>query len=75
VKWWVVETWVDGKRWREVAREEDNEQLNSKWFTGTFAIAGGGECRFIRLVNIGRNYRGDDCLSISAWDIFRSLIE
>jgi hypothetical protein len=38
-------------------------------------VAGGGECRFIRLVNVGKNHFGDDQLNISAWEIFGSLIE
>jgi hypothetical protein len=72
---WLVETSADGKNWREVAREENNRQLDGLWFTGTFAVAGGGECRFIRLVNIGRNRQGYDTLAISAWEIFGSLFE
>jgi hypothetical protein len=74
-KSWLVETSADGESWREVAREEDNEQLNGKWFAGTFAVAGDGECRFIRLVNIGRNHWGSDQIVISAWEIFGSLVE
>jgi hypothetical protein len=64
LKSWLVETSADGENCREVAREEDNEQLNDPNFTGTFAVAGGGECRFIRLVNIGRNHLGNDFLAI-----------
>jgi hypothetical protein len=75
LKSWVIETSTDGENWREVAHEEDNKQLNGKWFTATFAVAGGEECRFIRLVNIGRNHFGDDSLWISAWEIFGNLIE
>jgi hypothetical protein len=75
LKSWLVETSADGQNWREVAREENNEQLNGSRFTGTFAVARGGECRFIRLVNIGKNHRKDDRLKISAWEIFGSLIE
>jgi hypothetical protein len=75
LKSWLVETSADGEIWREVAREEDNEQLNGCGFTGTFAMAVGGECRFIRLVNIGRNHYGNDSLRITAWEIFGSLIE
>jgi hypothetical protein len=72
---WLVETSLDGKDWREVAREENNKQLNGTYFTATFAVAGGGECRFIRLVNISRNDFGNDSLSVSAWEMFGSLIE
>jgi hypothetical protein len=75
LKSWVVETSADGESWRAVASEENNEQLNGIYFTGTFAVADGGECRFIRLVNIGRNHRGGDSICISAWEIFGSLIE
>jgi hypothetical protein len=75
LKSWLVETSVDGENWREVAREEENKQLDGEWFTGTFPVAGGGECRFIRLVNIGRNYAGNDALMISAWETFGNLIE
>jgi hypothetical protein len=75
LKLWLVETSTDGENWREVAREEDNKQLNGSRFIATFPVAGGGECRFIRLVNIGRNHVGSDQLVISAWEIFANLIE
>jgi hypothetical protein len=42
LKVWLLETSTDGQSWREIAREQDSEQLNRRWFTGTFAIAGGG---------------------------------
>jgi hypothetical protein len=74
LKSWLVETSMDGENWQEVAREENNK-LNGKWFTATFAVAGGGECRFIRLVNIGRNHAGYDQLWISAWEIFGGLVD
>jgi hypothetical protein len=66
---------VHGATWWEVDPREDSKSLNGKWFTGTFAIAGAGECRFIRLVNIGKNYFRDDHLCISAWEIFGSLVD
>jgi hypothetical protein len=75
LKSWLVETSADGKKWREVAHKEGNTQLNGRYFTGTFAVAGRGECQFIRLVNIGRNHSGSDCLAISAWEIFDGLQE
>jgi hypothetical protein len=75
LKSWLVETSMEGENWQVVAREEDNKQLNGFRFTGTFPVAGGGECRFIRLVNIGRNHYRYDCIFITAWEIFGSLIE
>jgi hypothetical protein len=75
LKSWLIETSADGESWREVSRRENNERLNGRHFTGTFAVAGGGECRFIRLVNISRNHWGWDQLRISAWEIFGGLAE
>jgi hypothetical protein len=75
LKSWLVETSADGENWREVDHKENNKQLNGAFRTGTFALTGGGECRFIRLVNIGRNHNGNDILSISAWEIFGRLFE
>jgi hypothetical protein len=75
LKSWLVETSADGESWRGIAREENNRQLNNSHSAGTFAVAGCRECRFTRLVNIGRNHSGNDQLAISAWEIFRSLIE
>jgi hypothetical protein len=75
LKSWLVETSTDGKNWQEVAREEENKQLNGVYFTATFPVSGGGECRCIRLVNIGRNHWGSDRLAITAWEIFGNLIE
>jgi hypothetical protein len=72
---WPVETSADRKSWREVDHQENNAQLNGWHFTGTFPVAGGGECRFIRLVNIGRNHCRNDQLRISDWGIFGGLIE
>jgi hypothetical protein len=75
LKSWLVETSVGGEDWRELAHEEDSERLNGEFFPGIFAAAGGEECRFIRLVNIGRNHGGYDQLVISAWEIFGGLVE
>jgi hypothetical protein len=70
-----VETLADGETWRAVAREKHNQNLKGSMFTGIFSTPGGGECRFIRLVSIGTNHFGDDCLEITAWEIFGSLFE
>jgi hypothetical protein len=75
LKSWLIQTSTDGVSWWKVACEKGNEQLNGKRFTCTFPVAGGGVCRFIRLVNMGKNHHGSDQLVISAWEIFGSLIE
>jgi hypothetical protein len=75
LKSWLVETSADGQTWQEVDHRENNEQLNHPNCAGTFAVAGGVECRFIRLVNIGKNHNNNDTLMISAWEIFGTLLE
>jgi hypothetical protein len=47
LKSWLIETSADGENWREVAREENNEQLNGHFYTATFAVAGGGKCTIV----------------------------
>jgi hypothetical protein len=66
---------VEGRSWREVDHQGDNTHLKGVYFTATLAVAGGGECRFIRLANIAKNHFGVDNLVVSAWEIFGSIIE
>jgi hypothetical protein len=72
---WLVKSSADGKDWQMVDHKENSEGLNGKPFTRTFAVAPGRPCRFIRLVNIGRSHSGDDRLSLSAFELFGSLLE
>jgi hypothetical protein len=65
----------DAWNWREVAPEEGTEQLHGSYFTATFVVTGGRECRFIWLMTIGGNHHGNNAFGISAWEIFGSLIE
>jgi hypothetical protein len=57
----LVETPADGQSF-----PEDNRQLNGGHCVATFAVAGGGQCRVIRLVNFGKNHYGSDKRLISA---------
>jgi hypothetical protein len=66
---------VDGKSWTQIDSKEGNDELNARQQTRTYAVAGGRECRFIRLANIGRNHNGCDALCVDAWEIFGTLIE
>jgi hypothetical protein len=75
MKSWLLATSADGKNWRDVDSKDNSQGLNGKWYTDTFMVAGAGEHRLIRLVNIGRNHFEDDQLRIFAWEIFGSLID
>jgi hypothetical protein len=74
LKSWQVETSVDGVTWREVDHREDSATLNGQYFVGIFAVAGGEGCRFVRLVNIGRNHARYDNIHVTGWEIFGSLL-
>jgi hypothetical protein len=49
---------ADGESWQSVNHKEDNK-LDCRSFTATFAPTGGGQCRFARCVNISRNPFGN----------------
>jgi hypothetical protein len=70
-----VETSTDGESWREIANEEDNQQLKGGLFIVTFDAVNGRECRYVRLVNIGRNHGGNDDICIAVWEIFGRFVE
>jgi hypothetical protein len=69
-----LEISLDGQNWTVIDHREDNSELNGWKVTKTFSVAATAPCRFVRLVNIGKNHAGGDCLNISAWEIFGSLI-
>jgi hypothetical protein len=75
LKSWVVETSADGCEWQQIDHKEGSDELKGDKVTSTFAVSGAGPCRFIRLVQIGRNHFGTSRLFLSAWEIFGSLLE
>jgi hypothetical protein len=75
LKSWIVETSVDGNNWSPIDSQKDNNDLNGKRAMRAFPVAAAGPCRFIRLVNVGRNHFGTDCLRIETWEVFGSPIE
>jgi hypothetical protein len=72
---WLVETSNDATVWKEIDRQEGTLELKGQNVTKTFETVNDDPCRFVRLVNIGRNHAGNDSLAISRFDIFGSLIE
>jgi hypothetical protein len=75
LKSWIVEVSEDGEEWSEVDEREDNSDVNETDVTGLFSVARKEVGRFVRLVNIGRDHSEDDCLCISAWEVFGTLLE
>jgi hypothetical protein len=75
LKSWLVELSSDGTNWTEIDRRENNPELNDRNVTRTFPVSKSKDGRFIRIVNIGRNHHGNDCLSISGFEVFGTLID
>jgi hypothetical protein len=74
LKNWVVEVSGDGNKWTQIDTKEDNADLNGPHRVGTFPVTTSEPWQFIRLVNIGRNWFGNDSLYLSMFEIFGSLI-
>jgi hypothetical protein len=72
---WLVETSVNGVDWTTVDYQDTNSDLNGKNLTRLFAVKQTGECRLVRLVNIGRNHAGTDEMCVSAFELFGTVIE
>jgi hypothetical protein len=75
LKSWIVESSLDGVSWREIDSKEGSKALNTPEVTRVFSVSGSSPCRFVRLVNVGRNHFGSSQLSIEAWEIFGGLVE
>jgi hypothetical protein len=75
LKSWLVEVSMDGKNWVEVDHKENNSELNAMNVTRVFEVSRSEMCRFVKLVNIGRNHFNNDQIVISSFEIFGSLFE
>jgi hypothetical protein len=75
LKSWIVESSLDGEDWAEIDRRTDNYDLCQDSPVVAFDVSNSAECRFIRLTQIGENHNGDDHLSISAFELFGTLLE
>jgi hypothetical protein len=76
LKSWVIESSLDGEGWTEIDRKTNNQDFKAHaWETASFAVSKSAECRFIRLTQTGKRHYPDDCLSISAFELFGTLLE
>jgi hypothetical protein len=75
LKSWIIEVSVDGQHWTKIGHWENNSDLNKENTTCVFPVTEGEICRFLRLVNIGKNHFGHDMLAIAGFEVFDTLIE
>ena len=74
-KSWTLEVSSDGEKWSIVDRRENNEDLNFPYVARNFALSAHPteKFRFVRLRQTGKNHSGNDCLCISALELFGEL--
>jgi hypothetical protein len=70
MKSWAVEGSDDGASWTEIDRRENNSDLNGERDVKTFAICQSRSFGRIRLFQTGPNHRGNNCLILSAFELF-----
>jgi hypothetical protein len=75
LKSWLIEISSDGEAWVEIDRKENNSELAAEHAIRTFEVSRIQICRLIRLVNLGRNHQGYDCLCMCGFEILGSLLE
>jgi hypothetical protein len=73
LKSWAVEGSDDGTSWTKIDRRENNSDLNRNLTVKTFAIALSGSFSSIRLRLTGPNHRGQNCLCLTAFDVFGAV--
>jgi hypothetical protein len=82
---WSIETSLTGAHddWKKIDRQEKNRDLIDAPNIHTFEVSGAEPCRYVRLVQTGRNWSDRDIglkgyrdhLFLIAWEIFGSLLE
>jgi hypothetical protein len=82
LKSWVVEGSLNGRSWREIDRQTDNQDFKKGLNTASFAVSNPAEFRLIRLTQTGERYCGndlldwcDDYLVLKAVEFFGTLSE
>jgi hypothetical protein len=75
LKSWVVEGSLDGKSWKEIDRQRNNQDFKHHWDVASFAVSKPAECRFIRLTQTDKRHDNYDSLFLRAVECFGTLSE
>jgi hypothetical protein len=71
----VIEGSTDGNSWTQLDRRDSNNDLNGPNAAATFSMSRSASVRMIRLRQTNLNHRSDNYLSMTAFEIFGSLME
>ncbi|OHS94316.1 hypothetical protein TRFO_11169 [Tritrichomonas foetus] len=70
---WVVECSTNKKKWTTIDRQENIEVLNGKGNVQLFNTIHVKMARYIRIKQTGPNWKGNNCLNLSAVEFFGNL--
>jgi hypothetical protein len=71
---WIVEGSSDGKNWILLDEERDNNELRECDVWKSFGMKNQANVNEIRLRQIGPNHGGDDCLALSGFEVFGTMV-
>jgi hypothetical protein len=72
-KSWILESSLDGEEWTEIDSRPDL-MAPGDW-EASFPVPKTVECRFIRITQTGKDFRGEDRLWIHVFELFGTLFE
>lgn len=75
MKSWRIEVSMNGDGWTVIDKRDNNSLLHRQGVVATFEVERKERCRFVKLVQIGRNTHGDDMLCICAFELFGDFTE
>jgi hypothetical protein len=66
---------LDGSKWIELDRRENNTELNSQGAIATFPVSRSDDVHMIRIRQLGKNSSNNDYFIVSAIEVFGVLME
>jgi hypothetical protein len=71
----VVEVSLDFANWTEIDGQANKEDLKDGWGMASFPVSNSTECRFIRLTQTDKRHCHGNYLTITAFEVFATLLE
>lgn len=72
---WKLEGSIDGGQWEVLDRQDNSTDLAGAGVVKAWMIEKEVECRYLRLTSTGPMSSGNQCLGLSYFDVFGTLIE
>jgi hypothetical protein len=74
MKNWVLQGSNDNNSWFLLDSRSNNNELNGKSQTAIFSVSSPQTVRMVRIYQTGKNHDNDDHLTLSAFELFGSLV-